>query len=223
MSIFYADDSLIPSQANFSLNGGWIWSYAPVSTGRVADATADKEIQQRIISEYKQRIKFKTVKSGALGSADLFNICKDAVKDLPCSRSGKWLLRYKPHEIDDIWFEIKALCERGDLGPAVKTGPIGDMFLICVYTSDFTDENDVLRVLTELIVLLLQQNKLCDTLSYKADCVTCAFSNEYGTSQIKNGTFYHGAWENDSVVFSHAKHMLDNSGRGAKVSVVENV
>src|SRR5438876_141142 len=69
-------------------------------------------------------------------------------------RSGKWLIFLKRNEADELWFQIKDAVEQGQLGSAAKIStnhPESIRFspkaqVICVYTYDYADQADVMRV-----------------------------------------------------------------------------
>ena len=94
-------------------------------------------------------------------------------------RSGKWLLYVKPEQIDQVWTKVVDSLIAGRLGTTAKVSPLGKkpskseaqgtnrLPIICVYTRDFCDIDDVNRVLQELRNLGVDQH-----LSYKADAVT---------------------------------------------------
>ena len=73
-------------------------------------------------------------------------------------RSGKWLVFVDKRDVDEVWAKIKKAVEEGKLGNDAKvatakpnrlaTNP--NKRVICVYTYDYTDEQDVRRVREEL-------------------------------------------------------------------------
>jgi len=73
-------------------------------------------------------------------------------------RSGKWLIFVNPKRLDTVWRKIKYATENGKLGYESKTATAKHNSLagkskqkvICVYTYDWTDEEDVKRVRYEL-------------------------------------------------------------------------
>ena len=73
-------------------------------------------------------------------------------------RSGKWLIFVSPGRLDALWRKIKYATENGKLGYESKTTTAKPNSLagksrqkvICVYTYDWTDEEDVRRVRSEL-------------------------------------------------------------------------
>lgn len=72
-------------------------------------------------------------------------------------RCGKWMFFPGPGAVDDIWAVVARATAANELGVAAKVAPRGDeegrldaARLICVYTRDFTDKDDVGRVLGRL-------------------------------------------------------------------------
>jgi Domain of unknown function (DUF1917) len=86
--------------------------------------------------------------------------------------SGKWLVFVPLSQIDEVWAQIKLATEEGRLGSAAKvatampnanaTNP--DKRVICVYTYDWKDEEDVRRVRQELRALGISSK-----IPYKSD------------------------------------------------------
>jgi hypothetical protein len=87
-------------------------------------------------------------------------------------RGGKWLLFVSVTEVDEAWATIRAATEQGRLGGAskvatAKPSPLAkhpDLRVICVYTYDWTDQTDVLRVRQEL-----RELGFTSKIAYKAD------------------------------------------------------
>jgi hypothetical protein len=85
---------------------------------------------------------------------------------------GKWLVFVPMSEIDDVWHKIKQATEEGRLGSSAKVSTMQpnsnssnpNIKVICVYTYDWTDENDVRRVRAELRKLGIDKK-----IPYKAD------------------------------------------------------
>jgi len=73
-------------------------------------------------------------------------------------RGGKWLIFNHPDQHNEAWAIVRDATEEGTLGVQAKAAtPKGnalakgsEMLLICVYTGDFEDRNDVKRVLIRL-------------------------------------------------------------------------
>jgi len=69
-------------------------------------------------------------------------------------RCGKWMLFPPPNVVDDVWAVVARATAANELGVAAKVAPKGDeegsqgsARLICIYTRDFRDKDDVARVL----------------------------------------------------------------------------
>lgn len=85
---------------------------------------------------------------------------------------GKWLIFVDVKEIDDVWKKIKEAVEEGILWRSAKVATMRpnahatdqNTKVICVYTYDWTDEADVMRIREELRKLGIMQK-----IPYKAD------------------------------------------------------
>ncbi|KAJ8116298.1 hypothetical protein OPT61_g2241 [Boeremia exigua] len=99
--------------------------------------------------------------------------------------SGKWMLFPKDKEVTQTWRIVVEAVITDRLGPMAKVAPEDgkDERLICVYTKDFRNEDDVLRVLKELEDMdLLRHDR---SIYYKSDAFTyldlySATANRYG-------------------------------------------
>jgi hypothetical protein len=64
--------------------------------------------------------------------------------------SGKWLCFCPKNQIDAAWQQVKDSTEKGLLGPlskvSTKLGEQGKDYVICVYTKNWKNEEDVMRV-----------------------------------------------------------------------------
>lgn len=90
----------------------------------------------------------------------------------PTERNGKWLVFVDIENIDEVWAKIKAAVEEGKLGNRAKvatakpnsnaTDP--ETKVICVYTYDWADEEDVRKIREELRGL-----GITNKIPYKAD------------------------------------------------------
>lgn len=95
----------------------------------------------------------------------------------PTTRSGKWLIFIDNKDVDEVWAKIKKATEAGKLGDSSKvatakpnsnaTNP--NTKVICVYTYDWNDENDVRRLREELRKL-----GITNKIPYKTDEDTLA-------------------------------------------------
>jgi len=85
---------------------------------------------------------------------------------------GKWLIFVPIERIDRVWSQIKLATEAGRLGEqskvaTVKTNPNAtnsNIKVICVYTYDWTDEEDVMQIRQEL-----RRLGITSKIPYKAD------------------------------------------------------
>ena len=100
---------------------------------------------------------------------------KDVEYPNPTKLSGKWLLFVNIAKLDQTWKVIKKATEEGHLGDFSKTATLKpspnatriNTKVICVYTNDYTDKDDVMRVRYELKNL-----GFVAKISYKADFAT---------------------------------------------------
>lgn len=105
---------------------------------------------------------------------------------------GKWMLFPEPDEVDDIWAMVARATAKGDLGVAAKVAPRPNngmvdpektARLVCVYTKDFGDVEDVGRVLLGLKELgLVESSKR--PIYYKTGEYNASFilSHNFGVS-----------------------------------------
>ncbi|KAL2210737.1 DUF1917-domain-containing protein [Sarocladium strictum] len=92
-------------------------------------------------------------------------------------RAGKWMLFCPPGEVNDIWSAVARATANNELGIAAKVAPKSEDEdprkdrLVCVYTADFRDREDVGRVLQRLRELKLVEAK-GRPIYYKPDAFT---------------------------------------------------
>lgn len=87
-------------------------------------------------------------------------------------RGGKWLLFVNSRNLGFVWNKIKKAVEEGKLGGSAKAARSGRVYpaeisnvkVICVYTYDWTDSQDVKRIREELRNLGITRK-----ISYKTD------------------------------------------------------
>lgn len=87
---------------------------------------------------------------------------------------GKWCITRDASEIDDAWQRVQALVRAGQVVHAKASGRcqamhFGGTHLICVYTKNWQDDADVMRVRE-----LLRQAGFVEELGYKRDADTRA-------------------------------------------------
>lgn len=93
-------------------------------------------------------------------------------------KSGKWMLFPPPDKVNEMWTLVANAVANGELGHAAKAAAddgSGDnnARLICIYTEDYADKDDVKRVLVKLVELGLVSNwGDGKPIYYKADCFT---------------------------------------------------
>lgn len=89
---------------------------------------------------------------------------------------GKWMFFKSPNQIDDYWTTIAAATSRGELGIQAKVATSSSSAsssdrVICVYTHDCEDKDDVRRVLERLVGLgLVREGQ--QPIYYKCDAWT---------------------------------------------------
>lgn len=69
-------------------------------------------------------------------------------------KTGKWMLFPSNDQLDDTWSAVARATAKGTLGAGAKVASYSgrpDRRLICVYTEDFSNKEDVRRVLVKLV------------------------------------------------------------------------
>lgn len=89
--------------------------------------------------------------------------------------AGKWLIYIKNEEIDEVWLKVKEATKAGLLG--IKSKAATSLYnphsnsqsekVICVYTYNFEDKNDVYRV-----EIAIRDLGIKEALCYKTDDAT---------------------------------------------------
>jgi hypothetical protein len=156
-----------PSVATQLEYGPWLWAYNPFGTreGTPDVATYKQEAGRILESLSAKRAELEDAMKGKAAGAITrrYNPFKaEAEKALvECARknnvlSGKWMLFPPTEHVDATWQTIVEATIAGDLGIGAKvaTDDGGDPRkgrLVCIYTRDFADVDDVTRVLRALI------------------------------------------------------------------------
>jgi len=144
--------------------------------------------------------------------------------------SGKWLLHLKSDRVDIAWERVARALVNGDLGPNVdhvKVSPVADTddtnhdHVICVITTDFTDEQQVFQVETSV-----RQLRVRARMQYKPEIFTSLGiyrNNRWGlrptiyhsTFSLKEGkSVIESAFEN-TWFYNTAKGFLQQPKRAA--------
>ncbi len=116
--------------------------------------------------------------------------CKTDNCKKPTKRAGKWLIYLSLGRVDEFWAKVKHATEEGRLGyrSKVSTARINPLAsskakLIVVYTYDWTDKGDVMRVREELrklgIIRKMPYKTNEDTLAGKYKNTTKARISKY--------------------------------------------
>lgn len=109
---------------------------------------------------------------------------------------GKWMLFPNPEDLPRFWRVVAEATAEGKLGPVSKVGtydPLDkkDATLICVYTYDFTDNDDVRRVLDQLVELGLCRRD-GKPIYYKCDAYTYLGIASENTYKLRASLFSSG-------------------------------
>lgn len=99
------------------------------------------------------------------------NVIKERIQR-DSKNGGKWLIFVPVERVDQMWVKIKSATEAGKLGEMSKVATAKDnpnainssIKVICVYTYDWVDEKDVMRIREEL-----RQLGVTRKIPYKAD------------------------------------------------------
>lgn len=117
---------------------------------------------------------------------DAPDVSPDAIED---ELAGKWLIFLPPDEVDEAWIKVRNAMSAHELGISAKVSTAkpnpdsrDNMKVIYVYTADWRDELDVMRVRNRL-----RELGFTDRLGYKRNIET--FRGEY-SQKGKRVTFY---------------------------------
>jgi hypothetical protein len=106
--------------------------------------------------------------------------------------TGKWLVFVSLSEVDRWWKKIKFATEQGRLGYASKVSTVKpspfcadpSKKVICIYTYDYNDKKDVMRVREQL-----RRIGIVDKIPYKTDNATIA--GKYSVKGNKHISIYY--------------------------------
>lgn len=190
---------LPPSKTSELVVGPWIWAYGPslnaVKAGDVPSFLRKGTELLRDYEETESTLRAAHDKSGAKTTGPLtrkLNIQRRELETniLTAARecdvtAGKWMFFPSASHVDSVWKTIVTAVDKGDLGGCVKVATdsgSGQTRLICVYTHDFGDKEDVKRVLEALVEMELVDGE-GRPIYYKCDAYThldITSKNQYG-------------------------------------------
>lgn len=157
---------LKPSTTPIS-SGPWIWIANPYSKrpGK-SDILGFKQEGHRLLENFasqRRLMEAKHPEKNAGSITRLMNPARDLLEEdivkLARARhlmNGKWMLFPSPSHVDEVWAKVARATVAGELGVAAKVATSGDdersekTRLVCVYTDDFSNKEDVKRVLKKL-------------------------------------------------------------------------
>ena len=99
---------------------------------------------------------------------------------------GKWLWFVDPASVDATFLSVADCLQAGNLGSSAKvaTKPMGGRHVICIYTENFMDAEDVLRVGREV-----RRLGASNTISYKPDVFTLSDAGIYGNNSLPKSIY----------------------------------
>lgn len=160
---------LPPSTTNVS-TGPWLWVADPYSTAHESsgDVGSFKQLGYGLLEEFTSRKqKMEEASSGKAAGLITRKLKPDrdwleqSILSLAKEKKvthGKWMLFVFPNKVDAVWKTVVQGTIEGKLGSSAKVatddgGTDRAQRLICVYTEDFSDVQDVKRVLQGLYEL----------------------------------------------------------------------
>ncbi|MFA5394492.1 MAG: putative phosphothreonine lyase domain-containing protein [Methanogenium sp.] len=178
-------------ETNIDFSSELVESFASFSADYpfLADALTDEygsaNAIYRLFTEGDGVIPTKTTK--------IFWILVDAPGYDPASanteKEGKWLIFQEPNQTDDLWKKIRDATAAGELGISAKVSTAkenpeswDERMVIYVYTRDWEDEEDVMRIRE-----VLRGLGVTDRIGYKRNIET--FQGEY-SEKGKKVTYY---------------------------------
>lgn len=175
----------LPPSTTTVASGPWIWIANPASSQRPLqmDVAGLKTSGNELLEEYLDRkAKAETQNPGKPTSAITRILKADrewlemSIIDLAKSKgvtTGKWMLFPHPKEVEEIWQKVAKATLEGTLGCSAKVATndgSGSHPPVCIYTEDFTDKDDVHRVLNKMQELGLVKG--VQGMYYKCDAYT---------------------------------------------------
>ena len=197
-SVSHFLNRLPPSKTTSASLGPWIWASSPSYHPNKEDVPAFIRKATDLLHGFEEQsaeLRAAHEKSGAKTTAPLTRKLNPLRRELEqnifdiareCGvTSGKWMLFPTVGNVDSCWEAVVTALEKGELGGLAKVatddGSDGAR-LICVYTHDFGDVDDVKRVLRGLIDIDLVSEQT-RPIYYKCDAFThldIKSKNDYG-------------------------------------------
>ncbi|KAG6364049.1 hypothetical protein INS49_009152 [Diaporthe citri] len=189
---------LPPATTRVTFNCPWIYIWNPfVPSDRKAPGQADGDAvgggemtgefiirAQKRFDQYKDFVEKNRTKTGRI-SAKIKEEGKEFTGDVlklagqlgvtEGKASGHWIIWPAPEHCNDVWAKVARATANGELGIAAKISPREEpdrQRLVCVYTRDFNDKDDVARVLNQLKELGLVREEQKKQICYKTDAFT---------------------------------------------------
>lgn len=156
--------------------GPWIWIANPYSSARPlsqdlgAFTTAGTRILESLSPAIADQETALKGRPQSILSRQLTQLRKTATEQLLNAAQehgvthGKWMLFPTPEDVNDVWRLVADATVSGQLGSGAKVATdsgLGDgrPRLVCVYTEEFFNDDDVKRVLKKLAVMGLANQK----------------------------------------------------------------
>ncbi|KAM3413718.1 hypothetical protein BST61_g10408 [Cercospora zeina] len=139
-----------PDDPLTTTDDGWLWVGSPTCTQLPAQPRANSGLDLITFTQRGSALlkAFKEVPNPQLAEDLLALAISTSVT------YGKWMLFPSAADLAQFWRLVATATAQGRLGPTSKTAvlnPNETETVICVYTCDFSDRNDVYRVLKALV------------------------------------------------------------------------
>ena len=178
----------LPASTTSVSSGPWIWVANPHSSPqrRRSDVVSLRESGGKLLAELRERRLKYEAKYSEKAPAAVTRAMKADREWLEQSIvrlaqktnviSGKWMLFPSSAYVDNVWRKVVTATSEGMLGCSAKVATddgSGKPRLICIYTEDFSNKEDVKRVLRQLEELrLVKSGQEEQGIFYKCDAYT---------------------------------------------------
>lgn len=147
-------------------SGGWIWTHCKKfealhqAISRVDNQNDIERFQKEFREKHEKTLTARKSHELIVELAKKHNVLH-----------GKWLLKVKSESASEVWPKIRSACIAGKLGSTAKISdqPENGTFVICAYSNNFNDREDVLRVRRAIHELGIYTKT---ALHYKPDAIT---------------------------------------------------